>query len=218
MDSFITALILLVVSALATWMKKKAGAPPDPEDASPGQPPVNQPRPTARPASWEEELRRLLEGQSPTAPPRPMQPPPMRPAPPPMARQQPRQTPPAPPAVIRPVLIPPEVRPVLSPPRSMPTPAAVGASIEVSAGRMAPLTQSKEAYERASQLDKSVAAHIDRVPGQRVLATNVIRRAASPEIVQVVSMFKNARAARQAVLASVILGPPRSLEELSPGY
>jgi hypothetical protein len=100
----------------------------------------------------------------------------------------------------------------------MPTPAAVGASIEVSAGRMAPLTQSKEAYERASQLDKSVAAHIDRVPGQRVLATNVIRRAASPEIVQVVSMFKNARAARQAVIASMILGPPRSLEELSPGY
>jgi hypothetical protein len=83
---------------------------------------------------------------------------------------------------------------------------------------MAPLTQSKEAYERASQLDKSVAAHIDRVPGQRVLATSVVRRAASPEIVQVVSMFKNARAARQAVLASVILGPPRSLEELSPGY
>jgi hypothetical protein len=83
---------------------------------------------------------------------------------------------------------------------------------------MAPLTQSKEAYERASQLDKSVSAHIDRVPGQRVLATNVIRRAASPEIVQVVSMFKNARAARQAVIASIILGPPRSVEELSPGY
>src|SRR5580692_2319708 len=112
MDSFITALVLLVVSALATWMKKKAGAPPDPDDASPGQPPVNRPRPTARPTSWEEELRRLLEGQSPTPPPRPMQPPPMRPASPPMARQQPRQMPPAPPAVIRPVLIPPEVRPV----------------------------------------------------------------------------------------------------------
>jgi hypothetical protein len=83
---------------------------------------------------------------------------------------------------------------------------------------MAPLTQSKQAYERASQLDKSVAEHIDRVPGQRVLATSVIRRGASPEITQVVSMFKSARTARQAVLASLILGPPRSLEELSPGY
>jgi hypothetical protein len=214
MDSLVTALVLLVVSALATWMKKK-GATPGPDDSSSDTPqmppPVNQPRPTR----WEDELRRLLEGQ-PQAPP-PMRPPPMRP-PPPLARPQPRQTTSARPTVIRPVLVPPEIRPVLSPPRPTPSPAAVGSSIEVSATQLAPLTQSREAYERASQLDKSVAAHIDRVTGQRVLATNVIRRAASPEIVQAVSFFKTARNARQAVIASLILGPPRSLEEFSQGY
>ena len=170
----------------------------------------------ARPTNWEAELRRLLEGQ---APDRPTADEASADAPAPAAHGKAAtggKLPPTPPAVIRPVLVSPDIRPVISPPRPTPSPTAVGASIEVSAGRMAPLTQSREAYERASQLDKSVAAHIDRVPGQRVLATNVIRRAASPEIVQVVSMFKSARAARQAVLASIILGPPRSLEEMSP--
>ena len=33
------------------------------------------------------------------------------------------------------------------------------------------MTESRTAYERASQLDKKVAEHIDRIPGQRVLAT-----------------------------------------------
>jgi hypothetical protein len=80
------------------------------------------------------------------------------------------------------------------------------------------MTESKTAYERASQLDKNVAEHIDRVQGQRVLATFVVRRQASPELAQAVSLFKNARTARQAVIASLILGPPRSLEETSPGF
>lgn len=80
------------------------------------------------------------------------------------------------------------------------------------------MSQSREAYERASQLDKKVAEHMDRVPGQHVLATSVVRRAIPPEITQVVSLFKNARTARQAVIASLILAPPRALEEMSPGW
>ena len=97
-------------------------------------------------------------------------------------------------------------------------PVPVASSVEVGAGKMAPLTQSRQAYERASQLDKKVAEHIDRVPGQRVLDTKVTRREISPEILQAVSFFKNARSARQAVIASLILGPPRSVEEISLGY
>ena len=75
------------------------------------------------------------------------------------------------------------------------------------------MRESRTAYERASQLDAKVSAHIDQVPGQRVLATVVTHRTVSPEITQVVSLFKNARSARQAVIASIILGPPRSLDE-----
>jgi hypothetical protein len=85
--------------------------------------------------------------------------------------------------------------------------------IEMANRDLASLSESKLAYARASQLDKVTAAHIDRVPGQEVLLTSVTRRAVSPEVVQVVSMFKNARAARQAVMASVIFGPPRAFQE-----
>jgi hypothetical protein len=94
----------------------------------------------------------------------------------------------------------------------------VPSGVEVSAAQLAPLRQSKEAYERASQLDKNVAEHIDRVPGQHVLATRVMRRAISPEVTQAVSMFKSGQTARQAVMASLVLGPPRALEEMSPGW
>ena len=93
----------------------------------------------------------------------------------------------------------------------MPVPAGV----QVSPAQLAPLTQSGTAYERASQLNQKVAEHMGRVPGQRVLATSVLRRETSPEIAQAVSMFKSAQAARQAVMASLILGPPRALEEYS---
>jgi hypothetical protein len=84
--------------------------------------------------------------------------------------------------------------------------------------KLATMAESKGAYERASQLDKKVAEHIGRVSGQRVLATTVVRREVSPELGQAVALFKNARTARQAVIASLILGPPRSLEEISPGF
>jgi hypothetical protein len=218
MDSLITALVLLVVSALATWMKKKAadGRGDSPSD-SPQTPPTNQPRPSPRPTSWEEELRRLLEGQSTPKPPPPMRPPTMRPAPP-VVATRPQSAPPAPPMVIKPVLVPPERRAVVPMSSPAPTPLPVPPGVQVSAAQLAPMNQSREAYERASQLDKNVAAHIDRVPGQRVLATSVVRRNIPPEITQVVSLFKSARTARQAVIASLILGPPRASEEISPGW
>jgi hypothetical protein len=208
MDSLITALILLVVSALATWLKKK-GAEPGDGDSSPGSQQTPTPRPLQRPTNWEEELRRMLAGQPPA------EPPPGRPTPPP-TKTTPWQTPP--PVVIRPVLVSQKRPTVVSTPRAVPAPPPVPSSVEMSAGRMAPMTESKTAYDRASQLDKKVAEHIGRVSGQRVLATTVVRREASPELAQAVSLFKNARTARQAVIASIILGRPRSLEEFSLGY
>ncbi len=83
----------------------------------------------------------------------------------------------------------------------------------ISTGELAPLNESRQAYQRASQLDKTMSQHIDRVSGQRVLATTVTRRAVSPDVAQVVGLFRSARSARQAVVAAIILGPPRSLDE-----
>ena len=136
--------------------------------------------------------------------------PPPRPRPPPVVIAQPPQVPQVPPVVVRPVIVPRRPAP------SMPSPRSVPSAVEVSAGQMAPMKESRQAYERASQLDVKVAEHIDRVPGQHVLATVVTRRPIAPEITQVIALFKNARATRQAVVAAAILGPPKSLDE-TPG-
>ena len=100
------------------------------------------------------------------------------------------------PARIRPVLIPPPLPPGVQ-----------------SSQPLATLSESQAAYTRASQLDQSAAARIERAPGQEVQLTTVTRQATSPEVMQVVSLFRNAQGARQAVIASIIFGPPRALEE-----
>jgi hypothetical protein len=102
-------------------------------------------------------------------------------------------------------------------PRISPPPLPAG--IEMGNRQLATLSESNAAYTRASQLDKSAAARIERVPGQMVQLTTVTRRTVSPEAAQVVAMFRNPRAARQAVIASVIFGPPRAFaEETGAGF
>jgi hypothetical protein len=88
-------------------------------------------------------------------------------------------------------------------------------SVEISAERLAPMDESRLAYERASQLDTTMSLRITRVPGAHVQLTTVVRKPLSGEAEQVISLFKTARTARQAVLASIILGPPKALEQTS---
>jgi hypothetical protein len=78
------------------------------------------------------------------------------------------------------------------------------------------MAESKRAYERASQLDTAVAARIEKVPGEHVKPTVVLRPPPPADVAQVVSLFKSSRTARQAVIASIILGPSRALED-TPG-
>jgi hypothetical protein len=75
------------------------------------------------------------------------------------------------------------------------------------------MDESRRAYDRASQLDKKMSEHIQLVPGQHVQTTSVTHRTASPEVTQVISLFKSGRTARQAVIASIILGPPKALDQ-----
>ena len=74
------------------------------------------------------------------------------------------------------------------------------------------MSESRAAFERASKLDVAVTQYIKSIAGQQVQATKVIRREGSVEVGQVVALFKSPRTARQAVIASLILGPPRSME------
>jgi hypothetical protein len=211
MEKLIVILVILAVSAISSWLKKRGEAG---EENSTDMPRADAPppRPT-QPTSWEEELRRLLEGESPAAPPpRPRPTPPVVAAPP----ARPVAPPPVRPVVVRaprPMVPPPTVRPfVVRVPSPSPTPLPVPAVTTLGSRDLAPLKASQQAYSRASQLDNQMAAQIERVPGQHVQPTYVIRSQVSTEVAQVVSMFKNARTARQAVIASIILGSPRALE------
>ncbi len=213
MDSVITFIVIVVAAGVIAYLKNKGmikgleeQRPDEPQTpASPPPPrrpmatPTQAPRPAA--TSWEAELRRLLDGDAP---------PPVKPRPVVVA-----QPPPVTPPVVRPTLVKPVIvrpGPAMMPrPVPLQAPAPATSSVELSARQLAPMTESRQAYERASQLDKTVAEHIDRVPGQRVLATRVIRRPVSSEVTQVVGLFKNARTARQAVIASVIFSPPKGL-------
>ncbi len=214
MDSLITAIVIVVIAAIATWFKK-LGQPKDtdeetrmrrsittPRPTQPGQPrPFAQPRPQSGPVSWEEELRRLLEGGTPAAP-LPVRPPPV------VITQAPRSIPPAPPPLPRPTFAP--------PPRPVPviiSQAPVPASFEARPRQLATFAESSQAYERASALGSTVAQHIESVPGQAVQLTMVVRNQTSPELLRAVSLFQNARSARQAIIASIILGPPKALEQ-----
>jgi hypothetical protein len=114
----------------------------------------------------------------------------------------------------KPAAVPPpiRVRPVIASPTYVP-PAKISPTTAAPMRQLANLEESRRAYERASQLDKTVAQHIDRVPGVPVKLTSVRHNELSPEVAQVVSLFKNPRMARRAVIASIILAPPKGLEE-----
>ncbi len=229
-SGFLVFVIIILISAVSSWLQRKreadkardAARNPPPSGPRPAQySPAAAPRP-AKTTSWEEELRRLLEGETPSAP--PARPRPAPPPPPTVVTSSPR-TPALPPSpfqpvvrTTRPVPAPPPIRPVIvRVPEPSPTPLPVPTVTSVGTRDLAAMSQSRQAYERASQLDQQVGAHIAKVSTQRVQLTSVVRTKASPEVVQAAGMFKNARTVRQAVIASLILGPPRALEQESGG-
>jgi hypothetical protein len=220
MERLILLLIVAIGGAISNWRQKQkreadatrrggtdatgSETPTVRQDQT--SPPPIAPRPV-RPVSWEDEFRRLFDQDAPGTPPqapRPIAPPPVRPA------------------VVsapRPANVPPPVRPAfvtVSSPSPTPLPVPTVTSIE--SRDLAPLAESRSGYARASQLDIAMATHIRRVPGTHVQLTVVQRPDDSPEVTRAVGLFKNARAARQAVMASFILNPPKALEESPFGF
>jgi hypothetical protein len=78
------------------------------------------------------------------------------------------------------------------------------------------LEQSATAFQRARQLHETVGErlrHVDEMTERHLRTAPTVRhRDLSPEVAQVLRQFRSPRAARQAILASIILGPPKSLE------
>jgi hypothetical protein len=194
--SFIVFLVIVGASALFNWIQRRGENAQD-QDNPPGSAPPPQPRPQSsgapseRRSSWEEELRRMLEGHLPQPPNRP---PPSR-----SAQSPTPSSPPPPPVIIR------ETTP--APPRtfSFEPPPVRSAHVftetvsELPGARTTPaeLPAPNLAFEKPKRTAVARAKHAKR----------------SPEVEQTILMFRHPRTARQAVVASLILGPPKALQD-----
>jgi len=204
MEKLIFIAVVVVLSLLHAWWKKKQEANEDESNPWPGYPPRHRPKippagqptppPQPKAASWEEELRRLLQGDEPA-----------RPAPPPVVVQQPHPAPPPLPraAAPRPVLAP---RPIL----------VEQADPDMEKGlpvQMPTLAQSAQAYLRASQLGSKVAQHMQRV--DQLVTTHQkldLKKEVSPAIRQAIGLVRHRQSQRAAIIAGIILGPPKAME------
>ena len=217
-------LAIVVISAITSWVqsrnKKDGQAEPWGGEADETYQPYRRtggagaPNPN-QPLDWEEELKRLLEGKPPLDSTAGTPPPP----PPPIVRRVPPPPPPLPVSVAR---------------ESLPTDhegkpsreSAVTPWQDVSLDTqpkptkpLATLEHSTHAYQRASQLHETVATHLQRVDeqtekhGKPLVATVIPRRAAvTADARAVVALLRHPATARQAMLASLVLAPPKGME------
>ncbi len=207
-DSLIGLLIFVAISILASWLQKKQKqqgeeTPPPPPLRRPRgigtPPPASAPAPQ-KPLSWEEELKRLLEGQVPQEQPARLPPPIViqvpRPAPPPLP------TAPAPEHTHRSVFDVVEEK----------NPAEV--SVEATFHALPQLSESVLTQQQAGLLERKVEAHLREVTQRPVGSTSVQHRiATTPEASAALALVRNPKSVRSALLASIILGPPRSLSD-----
>ncbi|MBK9138602.1 MAG: hypothetical protein IPM17_07560 [Verrucomicrobia bacterium] len=227
LESVLVFAAIVLISALSNWLKQRqerkqaeargelepgrAGPAPRPlfddeelDEAPPG-------RPVPKPLDWQEELRRLLEGDQP------------RPAPPPLPPPLPR---PEPPVAPRPAPVFDEAPPIRTAPVSTPPRPAVVTVAETQEGPLGGqgrLQESAAAFLRGAQVAESAEARLQTVVQQvasakaKEAARPVFRRSTEAAN-RLRALLLNRTTAREAVLASVILGPPRGLEKNLPSH
>lgn len=202
LTQFLITMAIFAGVAIYNWLKRRheSGEPTDTSGEPPKPPPVRSPRPTISPPpsgskpsprkiDWEAELRRMLEGTLPV----PQQPPEL-------PRPQPHPTPPSEP-----------------PPLPVLRRAPVGPSMEEQ-DRGLPVTlgtldSPARSYQQASQLNVEVSERLRQVGQQiEVHPTRLQTSPSSVEIAQALALVRNRRSLRAAVMVSVILGPPKSLQ------
>jgi len=193
-NQLIFLLVVVVLSMLHSWWKKRKGEPETEAESEswpsrpPTAPPAGQPaQPPSKAASWEEELRRLLQGEEPARP--------------------------TPPQVV--VQVPPPLPRVAS--RPAPRPIVIEKSDpDMEKGlpvKMPSLEQSAQAFLSASQLESKVAAHMQRVDQQVTTHKKLgLKKQVAPEIRQAIGLVRNRQSQRAAVIAGIVLGPPKAME------
>lgn len=212
-ESLIAFVVILLLSGLTNWLRQRKGLPPD-EAEEETERPVPPRGLTRRPVAPEEtpapppefnlerELRRLF-GEEEAKPP-----PPPPPALPPRVEVAPPKAPAPPP--------PPLPRPGFGSFEEAPAPTR----------ELAMLAEAEQAYQRASAVDVEAQARLEaaRVRAEAAKALATARRAAeaprasgrAPEVDAVLASLRSPRTARQAVVASLVFGPPKALEEPFP--
>jgi hypothetical protein len=210
-ESLIGLIIFVAISLLASWAQKKQresqeenAPPPTPRRrVPPGRvpPPIERRPADDESTNWEEELKRLLEGKFPGSEEEPAPPPPI------VAQQRP---PPPPPVAAQ------QRSPAAAPPPadfSESTYQLERSPVEVAFKPLTGLTESAQAYDRASNLDEAVEARLRQVTRAPVQATRVEPRQATASAQQARALLSRPDTLRGAILASIVLGPPRALSE-----
>ncbi|HEY0550691.1 MAG TPA: hypothetical protein VGF13_13890 [Verrucomicrobiae bacterium] len=195
-SSLIWLAVFIVIAVVSSFFKKKSESEDEWELPSELKPRRDELPPLQRPVAsrWEEELRRTLQQHPAPA------------APPPIVQQLPPR----------------EVRPVYRHVHEDPA-AEEEPHIQVALPVPQPftehifqplpgLTESTQRYAQASTLEERVQKHMQSVSGQRVGTTSVHHTELPPEVRALVDSFRNPRGVRSAILASIILGPPRAFD------
>jgi hypothetical protein len=266
-ESLLVLLGIILLSTLSSWIQRRRqtqnqtggtapakaaplslpGKAETPAEAVPAHAlrrPPRHPQTAPRPErgfNWEEELRRLLEGDlEPTPPHRPAPPSPLAPAPSPSREVvSPPPLPKAdtkiedtkglrylrgrcvncggnfefPSAMAGAAIACPHCRGL-----TQLVPLS-GASLPptLSGVELASLRESAQAFQRASHLHEQVGARLQETEARTkcplVAAPPPRRTVASREATDAVTMLQHSRSARSLMIASVVLGPPRAIEE-----
>lgn len=207
MEKLIVIAVIILGSIVHSWIQrkqeeaeeKKSAQDPRPRN-TPGPRPERRPAtpppvPAAPPRQWQDDLRRLLQGETPgdrRSPEGPAD----------SGSRPGRRTPAAPPPLLA--------------RSSIPVPDE-GMEMEVGLP-VAPVTlsQASSAHERA----QVASAVLERM---RATGNQITTHSAAPPVghtqqqapADARRLFKNRQAQRDAILASIILGPPKALENLS---
>ncbi len=231
-EGAVILLVLWLLSALFDWIKRRAEKKQSGESPPAPLPPIQQPTPATAPApaakTWEEELKRLLEGESPVFTPSPPHPPP----------------PIAPPIIV--TIPPPLPAPARTPARATAThhTAAVEPRSEESDAPSRPLAtlrESEAGRRRSSTLDRrtgerlqkaqafataeaafSSASHLHERVAARMRQAGDHTRETSPSSLETrrqhvaatatLALLQSPASARQAIVTALVLAPPKAME------
>lgn len=187
---FITLVVFIAIAIISSLLKRKEETQELPPELRPrGRRP--QPAPSS---SWEEELRRVLAETVLPAPPVAPRLPPLRP----VVRKVPPPIPASEPDSDEGGI---EV--------SLPAPPPFAAPVFT---QLPGLVESQERYAGAAQLQERVAQHMSDVIRRPVGTTAAHHTLFPAETVEATRALRTRGGARAAIIASIILGPPRALE------